>query len=91
MLLRKLGRFLEYSVFGAPVTVDWSIIGEEKELDVLGAHLGARMYPSAIASLADGSVKMDGVVTDRFALPQYAEAFARMEGGTGSIKAILVP
>jgi 2-desacetyl-2-hydroxyethyl bacteriochlorophyllide A dehydrogenase len=91
MLLRKQGRFLEYSVFGAPVTVDWSIIGEEKELDVLGAHLGARMYPSAIAGLADGSVKMDGVVTDRFSLPQYTEAFAKMEGGSGSIKAILVP
>ncbi len=91
MLLRKLGRFLEYSVFGAPVTVDWSIIGEEKELDVLGAHLGARMWPAAIAGLADGSAKMDGVVTDRFPLSQYAEAFAKMEGGSGSIKAILTP
>ena len=90
-LLRKMGRFLEYSVFAAPVTVDWSIIGEEKELDVLGAHLGARMYPAAIAALTDGSVRMDGVVTDRLALQSYAEAFDLMEGGRGAIKAILVP
>jgi len=36
-------------------------------------------------------VKMDGVVTDRFSLQNYTDAFARMEGGTGSIKAILIP
>ena len=39
-LLRKLGTFVEYSVFKDPVTVDWSIISDDKELDVLGAHLG---------------------------------------------------
>jgi threonine dehydrogenase-like Zn-dependent dehydrogenase len=90
-LLRKMGRFLEYSVFGAPVTVDWSIIGEEKELDILGAHLGARMYPAAIAALADGSSRMDGVVTDQLPLHSFADAFTLMEGGHGSIKAILIP
>jgi threonine dehydrogenase-like Zn-dependent dehydrogenase len=90
-LLRKMGRFVEYSVFGSPVTVDWSIIGDEKELDILGAHLGARMYPSAIKALADGSVRMDGVVTDKLPLQSFTEAFELMEGGHGSIKAILVP
>ena len=39
-LLRKLGTFVEYSVFGTDVTVDWSIISDDKELDVRGAHLG---------------------------------------------------
>jgi 2-desacetyl-2-hydroxyethyl bacteriochlorophyllide A dehydrogenase len=90
-LLRKMGRFLEYSVFASPVTVDWSIIGEEKELDILGAHLGARMYPAAIQALTDGSVKMDGVVTNKLSLQAYKEAFELMEGGHGAIKAILVP
>ncbi len=37
-LLRKLGRFVEYSVFGSDATVDWSIVGDEKELDIRGAH-----------------------------------------------------
>ena len=36
-LLRKLGSYVEYGVFAAPVSVDWSIISDDKELDVLGA------------------------------------------------------
>jgi L-iditol 2-dehydrogenase len=39
-LIRKLGRFVEFSVFGAETTMDWSIIGERNELDVRGVHLG---------------------------------------------------
>ena len=29
-MVRKLGRFVEFSVFGEPATVDWSIIGDRK-------------------------------------------------------------
>jgi erythritol/L-threitol dehydrogenase len=39
-MLRKLGTFIQYSVFKDPVSVDWSIISDDKELDVKGAHLG---------------------------------------------------
>src|SRR3954469_6632845 len=39
-LIRRLGRFVEFSVFGGETSVDWSIIGDRKELDVRGAHLG---------------------------------------------------
>ena len=39
-ILRKLGTYVEYSVFGSDVSVDWSIISDDKELDVRGAHLG---------------------------------------------------
>ncbi len=44
-LLRKLGRYVEYGVFGSDVSVDWSIISDDKELDVLGAHLGPTAGP----------------------------------------------
>ena len=37
-MIRKLGRFVEFSVFGKETTVDWSIIGDRKELDIRGAH-----------------------------------------------------
>ncbi len=30
--IRKLGRFVEFSVFGEKVSVDWSIISDRKEL-----------------------------------------------------------
>jgi hypothetical protein len=46
-LLRKLGTFVVYSVVGSDVTVDWSIISDDKELDVVGAHLGPHRWPAA--------------------------------------------
>ena len=39
-MIRKLGTFVEFSVHAGPATVDWSIIGDQKELNVHGAHLG---------------------------------------------------
>ena len=50
-LLRRLGRYVEYGVFGSPVTVDWTIISDVKELDVLGAHLGPYCWPTAISMI----------------------------------------
>lgn len=47
-MIRKLGRFVEFSVFGKETTVDWSIIGDRKELDIRGAHL----YHTAMKSLS---------------------------------------
>ena len=47
-LLRKLGTFVEYCVFGAQATVDWSIISDDKELDIRGAHLGPHSWPAAV-------------------------------------------
>ena len=44
-MVRKLGRFVEFSVFGSPATVDWSIIGDRKELDILGSHLSPYAFP----------------------------------------------
>jgi hypothetical protein len=44
-MIRKLGRFVKFSVFNEPTTVDWSIIGDRKELDIYGAHLGPHTYP----------------------------------------------
>lgn len=38
-MLRRLGTFLEYSVFKDPVSCDWSIISDDKALTILGAHL----------------------------------------------------
>ena len=38
-MIRKRGRFVEFSVFGEEVTVDWSMISDRKELDLDGSHL----------------------------------------------------
>jgi threonine dehydrogenase-like Zn-dependent dehydrogenase len=58
-LLRKLGTYVEYGVFGSDASVDWSIISDDKELTVLGAHLGPHCWPGChpddrVRVLADG-------------------------------------
>ena len=47
--MRKLGTFVEFSVLSQPVTVDWTIIGDTKELNIHGAHLSPHTYPTASA------------------------------------------
>ncbi|MNG80050.1 D-arabitol-phosphate dehydrogenase [compost metagenome] len=91
MLIRKLGTFVEFSVFKDPVTVDWSIISDRKELDVLGSHLGPYCYPLVIEGIRNGDLPTKGVVTQTLPLEQFAEGFAMMKRGVGSIKVVLNP
>ncbi|KPB42866.1 Zinc-containing alcohol dehydrogenase superfamily protein [Pseudomonas savastanoi pv. phaseolicola] len=90
-MLRKLGRFVEFSVFNDEATVDWSIIGDRKELDVLGSHLGPYMSPRAIDFIGNRKIDMRDVVTHKFPLAEFKEAFAVMERGDKSLKVVLQP
>ncbi len=90
-MVRKLGRFVEFSVFGEPATIDWSWIGEKKELDVLGSHISPYTYPVAIDFLARGLIKMDGVVTNVLPLDRVEEALHLVADGKDSIKVVLKP
>lgn len=85
-MIRKLGRFVEFSVFGQPATVDWSIIGDGKELDVLGAHLSPYCFPFVIEHIADGSLKTDGMVQNYFSLEEWEKAFDYATGKYGDFK-----
>lgn len=90
-MIRKLGRFVEFSVFRDETTLDWSIIGDRKELDVLGAHLGPYCYPRAIRYIADRTIDVRGIVTHQFPLADFKQAFETMESGSGSLKVVLRP
>ena len=87
-MIRKLGRFVEFSVFGRETSLDWSIIGDKKELDVLGAHISPYCYPYVISHMHDGSLKTTGVVTGRYALHDWEKAFEKAEGRAGDLKVI---
>jgi erythritol/L-threitol dehydrogenase len=89
-LVRKLGRFVEFSVFGKDTTVDWSIIGDRKELDVRGAHLGPYCYPIVIDLMQRGLLTSRGIVTHNYALSDWEEAFA-LANSLDSIKVVLKP
>lgn len=90
-MVRKLGRFVEFSVFKDDATVDWSIIGDRKELDVLGSHLGPYMYPRAIEFIGSRKIDVRGIVTHSFPLSRFAEGLAVMERGDKSLKVVLDP
>lgn len=90
-MIRKLGRFVEFSVFNDPVVCDWSIIGDGKELDILGASLSPFCYPKVIEGIASGELGTDGVVTHQFPLSRFREAFGVCERGRDSLKVVLLP
>lgn len=87
-IIRKLGTFVEFSVFGKETTVDWSIIGDRKELDILGAHLSPYAYPFVIENMLKGTLKTDGVVTSVFALEDWEKAFDYATGKHGDFKVV---
>ena len=90
-MVRRLGRFVEFSVLRDLVTVDWTIVGDTKELDILGSHLGPYCYPLAMDMLLKGQVPVDDIVTHAFPLEQYAQALSLVEQAQESIKVMLEP
>lgn len=85
-MIRKLGRFVEFSVFGEPTTIDMSVIGDKKELDVLGSHLSPYAYPFVIKNIYNGNLKTEGVVSCLFDLEDWENAFEKATGRFGDIK-----
>lgn len=90
-MIRKLGTFVEFSVMREPVTVDWTIIGDSKELTINGAHLGPYCYPVAIRMLAQGLLPMDDIVTHRLPLAQFQAGIDMVQSGLTSVKVTLEP
>lgn len=91
-MIRKLGRFVEFSVFSGETSVDWSVIGDRKELDIRGSHIsGLNGYQVAIDFLENGIIKVDKIVTHVYNLADWKEAFLKAEKGEDSIKVVLKP
>ncbi|HEX3814753.1 MAG TPA: alcohol dehydrogenase catalytic domain-containing protein [Mycobacteriales bacterium] len=90
-MLRKAGTFVEYSVMREPVTVDWTIIGDTKELDVRGAHLGPYCWPAAIRMIENNVLPVERIVTHQLPVAQFAEGLDLVGDGTRSVKVALVP
>ena len=90
-MIRKLGTYVEFSVFREKVTVDWTIIGDTKELNIHGAHLGPYCYPVAIRMLERGLLPMDKIVTHRLPLDRYQDGIELVGNGAHSVKVSLEP
>jgi threonine dehydrogenase-like Zn-dependent dehydrogenase len=74
-----------------PVTTDWTIIGDLKELNIYGAHLGPNCYPTVIDYLSRGLLKVDGMVTHQLQMEHFLDGIHMVQDGKHSIKVLLRP
>ena len=89
--IRKMGTFIEFSVFGDLTTVDWSIISDRKELNLYGSHLSPYCYEPVIEWIGNNKMPTEGVVTHKLPLIDWQKAFKIAEKGENSLKVILIP
>ncbi len=85
-MVRKLGTFVEFGVFAEATTVDWTLVGDNRELNVLGSHLSPYCYPYVIENIANGTLKTDGLVERYFQLEDWEKAFDYATGKYGDFK-----
>lgn len=91
-ILRKRGRLMVFGVFAEKVCIDFSIISDIKELEIVGGHLGPYTYPTAIRLLQNGYIEAEKIVTHNFRLKGWRRAIEvagkRLEG---AIKVTMTP
>lgn len=90
-MIRKMGTFVEFSVMRELSTVDWTIIGDGKELNIHGAHLGPYSFPTAIDYLSRGLISIEPIITHSLPLAEYQEGLRIVENPRDSIKVLLTP
>ena len=90
-MIRKMGTFVEFSVMRELTTVDWTIIGDGKELNIHGAHLGPYCFPIAIDYLNRGLFNLEPIVTHQFPLADFEKGLHAVEKPADSIKVLLKP
>ncbi len=89
-MIRKLGTFVEFSVFNDPTTVNWTIIGDTKELNIHGSHLGPGGYAPSIAAIIDGSVNVKPLLAEAHPLTDFDAAMQQALSGD-VLKTLIVP
>ena len=67
------------------------MVGDGKELNIHGSHLGPYCYPKAIKALADGRVDVKPLLADAHPLTDLAGAMAAsLSGGVRKNQAVPV-
>lgn len=86
------GRFVQMGVFSGPVTADWNIIGDGKELKIQGSHLSAKAFDAVIKGIESGLIKSDGgLISHHFPLEEWEKAFETAEKSPEAMKIVLIP
>lgn len=89
-MIAKGGRFVEFSVMSGMSTVDWSIIGDAKEIEIRGSQLSPYCFQTTIENITNGTAPTDGVVSHVFLLKDWKKAYEIAESRE-ALKVILIP
>lgn len=89
-MIRKLGTFVEVSLFSEPTMLDWTVIGDTKELTIHGSHLGPGGYAPAIAVLAHGDVDVRSLLAPAHVLSDFDTAMREAVRGD-VLKPLILP
>jgi threonine dehydrogenase-like Zn-dependent dehydrogenase len=90
--LRKAGRLVAFGVYGQEASLDFNLVSEFKELEIVGGHLSPNTYPLAIEFLSQGLVDWRATVTHTYPLARFEEALrVKSQPGVTSIKTLLIP
>lgn len=88
--LKNCGRYVQMGVFAEEVKSDWNIIGDGKELTILGSHLSGLTYDSVIKGIKSGKIKTDGLISHKFKLEDWEAGFKATEA-PDAMKIMLIP
>ena len=67
------------------------LIGDGKELSVIGSHLSGRVYDAVIRGIRRGQIRTDGLITHTFPLEQWEQAMETPGSDPSAVKVMLVP
>lgn len=92
--LRKGGTLIAFGLPKTPVSVDWSndlILPGRRILGVVGRHM-FRTWETMQRLLDEGKLDPRPVVTHRYRLSEFADAFGALTAGTAAVgKAVMIP
>ncbi len=89
-LVKRGGRYVQVGLFGRPVEVDLELLAykEIRATGAIGSHRGS--WEQALYLLGSGRVRTEPLVSHRFVLADWAEAFRTFEAREG-VKVVFVP
>ncbi|MBN1687150.1 MAG: alcohol dehydrogenase catalytic domain-containing protein [Spirochaetales bacterium] len=91
-VLRKRGRLMVYAAYHDSASLNFTMVGEFKELEIIGGHWGPFKYPSVIQFLERGLVNAKRMITDEFPFSRIKEAMeVKGKPGHTAIKTLLIP
>ena len=89
-MIRRLGTLVAFSVLSERASIDWNLVGDQKELNVHGAHLSPYCYPKAISAVAEGEIDVTTLISQEFPLGDFDDALEAARGGA-NLKTLLIP